>query len=220
MLETAARNRSEAQQRKSQEPAPLGMPIVAEIAGMLEGLADPVHGGYGTKNKFLHTEANDFCSTCLRPPAQLISTMWHDAGQDAGKPHLRPQRWWLLSLLVKPDWQDPQPEKLLDDQATLIRNYLYTYLLSEQAYKEMAEGLMDYLNTTVTTLRSPVSGAARITSGQSCPCPQAHPPARRLYSRCSISMSIATPMPEPPHPISMRGGSWGGTTAAREPSTS
>jgi hypothetical protein len=36
----------EAQQRKADAaPAPLGAPIVAEIAGMLEGLADHVHDG-------------------------------------------------------------------------------------------------------------------------------------------------------------------------------
>jgi uncharacterized protein YyaL (SSP411 family) len=58
-LETAAGKRADATARQSEEtPAPLGAPIVAEIAGMVEGLADSVHGGYGTKMKLLHPEAN------------------------------------------------------------------------------------------------------------------------------------------------------------------
>ncbi len=48
LFETGARNRAEAAVRQSQEtPARLGAPIVAEIAGMVEGLADATHGGYG-----------------------------------------------------------------------------------------------------------------------------------------------------------------------------
>ena len=54
------------------------------------------------------------------------------------------------------DWREPHPEKLLDDQAGLLRNYLYTYLLSErEAYKETAQGLIDYLNTTLTDPAQP-----------------------------------------------------------------
>src|SRR5262249_44195064 len=30
------------------------------------------------------------------------------------------------------DWREPHPEKLLDDQAGLLRNYIYTYLLTER----------------------------------------------------------------------------------------
>jgi hypothetical protein len=51
----------------------------------------------------------------------------------------------------KPDWQEPHPEKLLDDQAALLRNYLRVYLLTEQTfYRETAEALVDYLNATLS----------------------------------------------------------------------
>src|SRR2546428_4481728 len=61
LLASAARPRVDATAPQLEdEPAPLGPPLVAEIAGMVEGLADPVHGGYGTTFKFLHTEATDF----------------------------------------------------------------------------------------------------------------------------------------------------------------
>ena len=154
LLETAARHRAEAQARQSQEtPAPLGAPIVAEIAGMLEGLADPVHGGYGTKNKFLHTEANEFLlylyeatgtSAYLDHVRLTLDKMQHSRifdSKDGG----------FFRYSSKVDWQEPHPEKLLDDQAALIRNYLHTYLLTDQAsYREVAEGLVDYLKTTLS----------------------------------------------------------------------
>jgi uncharacterized protein YyaL (SSP411 family) len=54
------------------------------------------------------------------------------------------------------DWQEPHPEKLLDDQAALLRTYLRTYLLTDQAsYRETAEGLVDYLNTTLSAATQP-----------------------------------------------------------------
>ncbi|HEY5871483.1 MAG TPA: hypothetical protein VI542_38905 [Candidatus Tectomicrobia bacterium] len=56
----------------------------------------------------------------------------------------------------RPDWREPHPEKLLDDQAGLLRNYLHTYLLTERdAYKETAQGLIGYLNTTLTDPAQP-----------------------------------------------------------------
>jgi uncharacterized protein YyaL (SSP411 family) len=154
ILETAARNRIEAQQRKADAaPAPLGAPIVAEIAGMLEGLADHVHGGYGTQAKFLHTEANDFLlylfgvsgdRTYLDHVAFTLEKMRESRTfdhKDGG----------FFRYSSRVDWREPHPEKLLDDQAGLLRTYLYTYLLSErEAYKETAQELIDYLNTTLT----------------------------------------------------------------------
>jgi uncharacterized protein YyaL (SSP411 family) len=159
ILETAARNRSEAQQRKADAaPAPLGAPIVAEIAGMLEGLADHVHGGYGTRAKFLHTEANDFLlylsgvsgdRTYLDHVAFTLEKMRESRTfdhKDGG----------FFRYSSRADWREPHPEKLLDDQAGLLHNYLYTYLLSERdAYKETALGLIDYLDTTLTDPAQP-----------------------------------------------------------------
>src|SRR5262249_19581480 len=154
ILETAARNRTEAQQRKVETvSAPLGASIVAEIAGMLEGLADHVHGGYGTQAKFLHTEANDFLlylsgvsgdRAYLDHVAFTLEKMRESRTfdhKDGG----------FFRYSSRPDWREPHPEKLLDDQAGLLRNYLYTYLLSERdAYKETAQDLIDYLNITLT----------------------------------------------------------------------
>jgi uncharacterized protein len=150
LLEAAAQTHADALARQSQEaPVPLGASIVAEIAGMVEGLADPVHGGYGTKNKFLHTEANEFLlylyeatgtSSYLDHVRLTLDTMRHSRTFDS-----KDGGFYRYSSRV--DWQEPHPEKLLDDQAALLQNYLHTYLLTDQAfYRETAGGLVDYLN--------------------------------------------------------------------------
>jgi uncharacterized protein len=154
LVETGVRNRVDAVARQSEEsPAPLAAPIVAEIAGMIEGLADTMHGGYGTQFKFLHTEANDFLlylfevtgdAAYLKHVAFTLRKMRQSRTFDAVDGG-------FFRYSSKPDWQEPHPEKLLDDQAALLRNYLHTYLLTEQVvYRDTAEGLIDYLNTTLS----------------------------------------------------------------------
>ena len=133
--------------------APLGLAIVAEIAGIVEGLADSEHGGYGNQSKFLHPEANDFLlylfestgeSSYLNHVRLTLDKMRHSKTFDhsAGG---------FFRYSSKQDWSEPHPEKLLDDQATLIRNYLRAYLLTEESsYKDTATGLIDYLNSTLS----------------------------------------------------------------------
>jgi uncharacterized protein YyaL (SSP411 family) len=159
IVESAAQRHAEAMARQSADaPAPLGAAIVAEIAGMIEGLADPDHGGYGTTFKFLHTEANAFLlylfevtgeSSYLNHVTFTLDTMRQSRtfdSQDGG----------FFRYSSRADWQEPHPEKLLDDQAALLRNYLHTYLLTDlPTYRETAEGLVDYLNATLSHSTQP-----------------------------------------------------------------
>lgn len=159
LLEAAAQNRARARAPSPAAPAaPLGTAIVAEIAGMLEGLADTSHGGYGAPFKFLHPEANDFFmylfestgeTSYLNHVAFTLDRMRHSRTFDA-------KDGGFFRYSSKPDWQEPHPEKLLDDQAALLRNYLHAYLLTGQAvYHETATGLIDYLNTTLAAPDKP-----------------------------------------------------------------
>jgi uncharacterized protein len=191
ILEAAARNRMEAQQRKADAaPAPLGAPIVAEIAGMLEGLADHVHGGYGTQAKFLHSEANDFLlylfgasgdRTYLDHVAFTLEKMRESRTfdhKDGG----------FFRYSSRADWHEPHPEKLLDDQAGLLRNYLYTYLLSERdVFKETALGLIDYLDTMLTDSVQPCFWGCQDYVRPELPQPASHrsgpPPLLSLLDR-------------------------------------
>ncbi len=165
LLETGARHQAEALTRQSalagQSKAPpvrLGPAIVAEIAGIVEGMADSTHGGYGTPFKFLHTDANDFL-LYLHEVTGEISHLNHVSFT---LQTMRQSRTYddndggFFRYSSKPDWSEPHPEKLLDDQAGLLRNCLRTYLLTDKAaYREIAEELIHYLNTELSTDSTP-----------------------------------------------------------------
>jgi uncharacterized protein YyaL (SSP411 family) len=179
ILETAARSRMAAQRRKSdQAPAPLGPSIVAEIAGMLEGLADHVHGGYGTQAKFPHTEANDFflyLSGVSGDPTYLDHVAF-TLEKMRQSPTFDQTGGGFFRYSSGPDWREPHPEKLLDDQVGLLHNCLYTYLLTQhEPYKDTALGLIHYLNTTLTDAAQPCFWGCQDYVRPELPSPRSHP---------------------------------------------
>ncbi len=126
---------------------PLAPALLYEIVGMLEGLADPLHGGFGSGFKFLHADANEFFlymyqSTgepqylvhVLRTLAELRASPMYDSALGG-----------FFRYSSKPDWSEPHREKLLYDQAALLRNYLHAYLLTgDLTCRENAEGLINF----------------------------------------------------------------------------
>ena len=120
---------------------------------MVEGLADTVNGGYGAQFKFLHPEANDFLlylyetsgeSSHLDHVRFTLDKMRHSKTFDA-------EGGGFFRYSSKEDWSEPHPEKLLDDQAALLNNYLRAYLLTQDpSYRETAVGLIEYLDTTLS----------------------------------------------------------------------
>ena len=133
--------------------APLGSDIVAEIVGIVEGLADTANGGYGAQFKFLHPEANDFL-------LYLYETNGEPSHLDHVKFTLDKMRdsktfdsegGGFFRYSSKADWSEPHPEKLLDDQAALLSNHLRTYLLTQNpSYREIAIGLVEYLDNILS----------------------------------------------------------------------
>lgn len=133
-------------------PAPPSAETVARITGLVEGLADQEHGGYGIGAKFLHPEANEFLLSLFETTGErafldhvlltltrMRASRTYDAG-DGG----------FFRYSSRRDWQEPHQEKLLEDQAALLCNYLHAYLLTDEpSYRETAQGLIQYLNTTL-----------------------------------------------------------------------
>ena len=159
LLDTVARQRTAAATHQPEEaPAPLGASIVAEIAGMIEGLADPVHGGYGTTMKYLYPEANDFLLYLF----EVTGNPWYLEHVTFTLDKIRHSRTFdskdggFFRYSSKADWQEPHPEKLLDDQAALLRTSLRAYLLTEEpSHRQSAEGLIAYLNATLSDPAQP-----------------------------------------------------------------
>jgi uncharacterized protein len=135
------------------QPQPLSLALVEEIAGIMDGLADPEYGGYGSDVKLLHTEANDFALYLYetRGEQRQLEHVLHTL--DA----LRTSRTFdaddggFFRYSSRRDWQEPHPEKLLADQAALLGNYLDAWLLSgNDSYRKTAEGLIGYLEQTLS----------------------------------------------------------------------
>ena len=138
--------------QENEDTAPLAPPLLAEIAGMVEGLADRDNGGYGTQFKFLHTEANELLFYLFEATGEAgyldhvvftLDKMRHSAtfdGKNGG----------FFRYSSQPDWNEPHPEKLLEDQANLLKNFLHAYLLTGDAgQRESAIGLIKYMDSTL-----------------------------------------------------------------------
>jgi len=155
LVQPAAQPSPDDSQDNSQEALdriklPLGPPLVAEIAGMVEGLADPDHGGYGTQFKFLHPEANDFLLYLFETTGEAgyLDHVVLTLDKMRGSRTFDEKDGGFFRYSSQPDWNEPHLEKLLEDQAALLSTCLHAYLLTEDpAHRETAEGLSDYLNS-------------------------------------------------------------------------
>ena len=137
---------------QANDSQPLVASLVGEIAGMVEGLGDRENGGYGSYFKFIHAEANE-----------LLLYLYETSGETAYLDHVtftlgkmlqsetfHSEDGGFFRYSSKPDWNEPHPEKLLEDQASLIGNFLHVYLLTGgEAYRKSAEELLEFLDSTL-----------------------------------------------------------------------
>ena len=137
---------------QANDSQPLAASLVGEIAGMVEGLGDRENGGYGSYFKFIHAEANE-----------LLLYLYETTGETAYLDHVvftlgkmlqsetfHSEEGGFFRYSSKPDWNEPHPEKLLEDQASLIGNFLHVYLLTGgEAYRKSAEELLEFLDSTL-----------------------------------------------------------------------
>ena len=122
---------------------------VSEITAIIMDLADKVNGGYGQGQKFIQAEANDFLlaryehtqySRYLDHVRLTLDRMRegpiHDHEEGA-----------YFRTTTGADWSRPHREKLLAEQAGLLRNCLQTFKITKQpVYAEMAHEIIGYLN--------------------------------------------------------------------------
>ena len=114
-------------------------------------MGDRENGGYGSYFKFIHAEANE-----------LLLYLYETSGETAYLDHVvftlgkmlqsetfHSEEGGFFRYSSKPDWNEPHPEKLLEDQASLIGNFLHVYLLTGgEAYRKSAEELLEFLDST------------------------------------------------------------------------
>ena len=139
-------------QQDEEDRAPLGPPLVAEIAGIVEGLADQENGGFGTQFKFLHSEANDFFLYLHEATGEstYLNHITFSLDKLRRSPTFDAQDGGFFRYSSKPDWSEPHPEKLLEDQASLLRTFLRAYLCTgDESQQDTAIMLIDYMDTTL-----------------------------------------------------------------------
>ncbi|HWP60913.1 MAG TPA: DUF255 domain-containing protein [Candidatus Acidoferrales bacterium] len=144
-------------------PAPkradLSPASVLQVSERIMELADPLYGGYGRGQKFIHPEASDFLLAryeATKDPAYLnhvrltLDTMRR-------RPIRDPDRGGYYRTCSRADWSRPHREKLLADQAGLVRNCLGAFRITGRPeYAEMASEIIDYMDTS---LSDPKTGA-------------------------------------------------------------
>jgi uncharacterized protein YyaL (SSP411 family) len=132
--------------------APLTPDLVDDVRSLLRAEADSEHGGFGAPNKYFHTDA-------LRFYLHQFSA----SGDAAYLNHvlltldrLRQSPMWdavdggFYRYSSRLDWTEPHPEKLLADQADLLRTTLDAYVLAGRAEdRSLAGALIDYLERTL-----------------------------------------------------------------------
>jgi uncharacterized protein YyaL (SSP411 family) len=142
------------QRAAHREPgAPAGAAALAEISRLVIGLADGENGGYGLGSKFPHAEANDFLldrheatgdPRCLDHVLLTLDRMREGRIRDQAEGG-------FFRYSSKPDWSEPHQEKLLSDQAGILGNCLRAFALTRRSvYREMAEGIIDYLDARLS----------------------------------------------------------------------
>ena len=155
-LRSLSREAAVEQTRRTAADA-ISFSALEEITQKIMELADPIYGGYGSGQKFIYSDANDFLLSrfertqeyrylnhvCLTLDRMRESPI-HDHEADG-----------YFRTSSGADWSDPHREKLLSEQAGLLTNCLRLYEITHKpVYAEMTEGIIGYLESRLCDARS------------------------------------------------------------------
>jgi hypothetical protein len=126
--------------------------MVDDIADAIYEKFDHRHGGFGDGIKFAHPEAIDFAlvQVMKRRDDRMreVVTLTLDRMQES--PLHDPVAGGFFRFSRTPDWHTPNHEKLLDQNALILRAYLEAYqVFGHAAYRTTAEGIVDWMTTTM-----------------------------------------------------------------------
>jgi hypothetical protein len=144
--------------------------MVDDIVDAIYEKFDHRHGGFGEGSKFPHPEALDFALVQVMQARRRTHARGRhaDARSHDGEPAARHRRRRLLPLLAHPRLAHAQHEKLLDQNALVLRAYLEAYqVFGKPAYRRAAEGIVRWMRrrcATRTPARSPAARTATPTT--------------------------------------------------------
>jgi uncharacterized protein YyaL (SSP411 family) len=124
--------------------APLSGDVERLVAGQLADQYDEEHAGWGTSEKFPLPETVSFA--LKRDRDRALRTL------DAIRRHLADDDGGFFRFAHARDWSDPQAEKTLSVNASLLAAFAHAYLhTGEDEYLDAATGIVDYLTGTLWT---------------------------------------------------------------------
>jgi uncharacterized protein YyaL (SSP411 family) len=133
--------------------------MVDEIALAIYEKLDHRHGGFGEGSKFPHPEAIDFALVQVSKRrdermrevvVRTLDAMLHSPMQDRVEGG-------FFRFSKTADWHTPNHEKLLDQNALVLRAYLEAYqVFGEPLYRRAAAGIVDWL---LGRMLDPATGA-------------------------------------------------------------
>jgi len=150
---------AQADERTTTEHAGLRREMVDDIAEAIYEKFDRQHGGFGDGIKFPHPEALDFAlvqvqkrgdermrEVVTRTLDHMMESPLHDVVGGA-----------FFRFSQTPDWHSPNYEKLLDQNALVLRAYIEAFqVFGEPAYRKTAEGIVRWM---LDVMRDPHQGS-------------------------------------------------------------
>lgn len=133
--------------------------MVDDIVDAIYDKFDHRHGGFGTGSKFPHPEALDFAlvQVSKRNDERMREVVTVTLDRMMESPLHDVVAGGFFRFSRTPDWQDPNYEKLLDQNALVMRAYLEAYqVFGRDAYRRAAEGIAQWM---LGVMRDPATGA-------------------------------------------------------------
>jgi uncharacterized protein YyaL (SSP411 family) len=129
------------------EPADQG--VLDRITDSIMALTDPINGGYGRSQKFIHAPVNDFLLSRYQATANAAYLDHVRLTLDRMRegPIHDVEGGGYFRTTTGTDWTEPHREKLLVEQAGLLANCLDLFRLTGSSeYARMADDLIGYID--------------------------------------------------------------------------
>ena len=123
--------------------------VLQDVLTAINDVYDPVHGGFGSEQKFPHTESVDLLLYAhLRRGDPDLLHMARKTLEQMAAGGVFDQVWGgFFRYATNRDWSVPHFEKMLEDNALLLRNYLRLFRTTgDAAHGETARRVIDYLD--------------------------------------------------------------------------
>ncbi|MBK9385513.1 MAG: thioredoxin domain-containing protein [Planctomycetes bacterium] len=133
--------------------------IARDVRAAIEEAFDEEHGGFGTGQKFPHTEAIDFAMIlAVRERDERMGDVVRvTLDRMAASPIRDRIGGGFFRYAARRDWSAPHPEKVLDSNAARLHCYLEAWqVYGNPTYRAVAEETLAFL---LETLRDPATGA-------------------------------------------------------------